>query len=373
MSTTADYYELLGVGRDAAPDQIKRAYRRLAKEYHPDVNPDPTAEARFKEISKAYETLSDTERRARYDRFGPEENAAGNGFGPGFGGGIDDLLGMFMDGFGFSGARGGRGRPGPPRGGDVETSVQLDFEQAVFGTETDVTVRTPVACGDCSGSGASEGTQASVCPDCGGAGQVRRVRQSILGQMVSTAPCMRCGGLGEVISNPCSRCHGDGRVTEERTYTVGIPAGVDAGTTLRLGGRGAAGPRGGAPGDLFVHIDVRQHAYLQRRGAELHHRMAVPFSQATLGVTMPYATLDGEEQLTISRGTQSGYLIRLRGKGVPVVQGRGRGDLVVEVVVDTPTDLTQEQEELVRRLAELRGEVVAEEDKGFFAKFRSRR
>lgn len=372
--SSVDYYELLGVSREATADQIKRAYRQAAKEYHPDVNPDPEAETRFKDISKAYEVLSDPQRRARYDQVGPEDGAGAGagGFGPFGQSGLDDLLGMFMDGFGFGGGgRGQRGRPGPPRGADLEVTLHLAFEEAVFGAQKDVTIRTAVPCTDCEATGAAEGTAAETCRDCGGTGQLRRMRQSFLGQMVTTSPCIRCGGQGQMVANPCPTCSGEGRVVEERTYTVEIPAGVDHGTTLRLSGRGAVGTRGGGAGDLYVHVGVEPHAHFQRQGADLYHRLALPFTQATLGAVLPYETLDGMERLTISRGVQTGELIRLRGKGVPIVGGRGRGDLIIELAVETPGDLTDEQEDLLRKFAESRGEQVAEPEKGFFARLRS--
>lgn len=370
-----DYYELLEVSRGATPDELKKAYRRLARTYHPDVNPEPEAEARFKEISKAYEVLSDPQRRARYDRFGPEDGApGGQNFGGGFtAGGLDDLLGMVFDGFGFGGAGGGRGRgrPGPPRGADLETVLDLEFEEAVFGTTKDVSIRTAVTCTDCSGSGASAGTGAQTCPDCGGAGQVQRVRQSFLGQMVTSNPCLRCSGSGQIIAEPCERCRGEGRVTEERTYPVEIPGGVDAGTTLRLSGRGAVGPRGGAAGDLYVHLRVAAHEHFERQGDDLHHRLPISFTQAALGVTLTYESLDGPLELVIPRGTQTGTTFRFREHGVPQVRGRGRGDLLVEVEVEVPTELNDEQEALLRQLAQLRGEDVAEAKKGPFARLRS--
>ena len=368
----SDYYELLEVSSSATPDELKKAYRRLARQYHPDVNAEPDAEARFKEISKAYETLSDPQRRARYDRFGPEDAAPGAA-NFGFTGGLDDLLGMVMDGFGFNGARGGggRGRPGPPRGADLETVVDLAFEDTVFGTTKDVVIRTAVGCEECEGSGAAPGSSATTCTDCGGSGQLHKVRQSFLGQMVTSNPCLRCGGSGQMIPDPCSKCRGEGRVTEERTYPVEIPAGVDSGTTLRLTGRGAVGPRGGAAGDLYVHLRVAPHEYLERHGDDLHHRLQIAFTQAALGTTIPYQSLDGELSLVIPHGTQSGATFRFRDLGVPQVRGRGRGDLIVEVMVETPTDIDEEQEELLRRLAELRGERVAEREKGLFARLRS--
>ncbi|MFN0092380.1 MAG: molecular chaperone DnaJ [Acidimicrobiales bacterium] len=364
---SSDYYELLGVDRNASANDIKRAYRRLAKELHPDVRPgDADAEARFKAITTAYETLSDPDRRARYDRFGPEAGAGGDPFGAtGFG----DIFDAFFGGMGFGGG-GQRGPSGPPRGVDLEASLELAFEEAVFGVKRDVTVRTAVACEECGGSGAAPGTSPQTCPDCRGAGQVRQVRQSILGKMVTSAPCGRCQGQGAVILAPCPACT-DGRVLDSRSYTVDVPAGVDNGTTLRLTGRGAVGPRGGPPGDLYVHLAVRPHAHLRREGNDLVHRLRIPFTQAALGAKLVYETLDGDTELTIRRGVQSGETFVLRGKGVPHVQGRGRGDLRIELAVETPTELSDREEKLLRELADLRGEEVAEPEAGFFAKLRS--
>ena len=372
-----DFYELLGVSRTATDDEIKRAYRRLARELHPDTNPDKTAEERFKEISVAYETLRDPERRRRYDTFGPEGlRGAGGGaedvFGGGMGG-LGDLFDAFFGGgspFGGGGAgRGGRG--GPPRGHDIEMRLQLEFEDAVFGAHRDLTVMVPVACSTCGGSGARPGTTPTRCSQCQGTGEVRRVRQSILGQMVTASPCTRCGGLGEEISSPCGDCRGEGRRHEERTLTVEVPAGVDDGTTLRLTGRGAAGPRGGPAGDLYVHISVRPSERFVRQGYDLVHELHVPMTQAALGVHLSFETLDGTEDLVVPAGTQTGRVFRLRGRGVPHVDGRGRGDLLVRVVVDTPTGLGKEEDDLLRRLADLRGEDVAPADPGLFSKIRS--
>jgi molecular chaperone DnaJ len=362
-----DYYELLGLDRTATTDDIKRAYRALARQLHPDANPgDPSAEARFKEIALAYETLSDPEKRRRYDMYGPDGvAAAGAGFG---GGGLGDLFDMVFGGNPFGG---NAASSGPPRGVDHEVVVDLSFEEAVFGVQAPVNVRTAVACEHCEATGASPGSVAETCPDCAGSGQVRRVRQSILGQMVTAVQCSRCGGLGSVIAEPCPVCHGEGRRLEDKTYTVDVPAGIDTGSTLRLAGRGAAGPRGGGLGDLYVHVRVRPHDRYQRQGYDLVHELRLPFTQAALGTVIELETLDGDEDLVIPRGTQTGRLFRLRGRGVPHVQGRGRGDLVVHVVVDVPEKLTDEQEELLRRFAELRGEAVAPADEGFFSRLRS--
>lgn len=363
-----DYYDLLGVDRDASTEDIKRAYRRLARQLHPDANPDdPTAEARFKEIAVAYETLSDPERRRRYDMFGPE-GAAGAQPGFGGGGGLGDLFDMVFGGNPFGG---GSARGGPPRGVDHEVVVDLTFEQAVFGAQVPVSVRTAVPCEQCEATGAAPGSAPATCPDCGGSGQVRRVRQSILGQMVSASQCPRCGGLGTVIADPCGVCHGEGRRLEDKTYTVDVPAGIDTGSTLRLAGRGAAGPRGGGLGDLYVHVRVQAHEHFHRQGYDLVYELRLPFTQAALGAVLELETLDGTEELVIPRGTQSGRLFRLRGRGVPHVQGRGRGDLIVHVTVDVPTSLDETEEELIRQLAAARGEEVAPADEGFFSKLRS--
>lgn len=367
-----DFYELLGVDRSATEDEIKRAYRRLARELHPDANGgDPAAEERFKRVTVAYETLRDPERRRRYDMFGPDgERAVGFDRADLFGGGLGDIFETFFGQSPFGG-RGRRGRSGPERGLDAEVSLQLSFEEAIFGATREVSVPVAVTCSACAGNGARAGTTGSSCPTCRGTGEVRQVRQSILGSMVTTGPCPRCGGRGEVIESPCPECRGDGRRTERRTYTVSVPGGVDDGTTLRLAGRGSAGPRGGPPGDLYVHLHVSPHDHFERVGNDLHHLLQLPFTQATLGVHLVLETLDGPEELHVPAGSQTGRVLRLRGLGVPHVQGRGRGDLLVEVVVETPTDLSPEQEELVRQLAKERGEEVDPAPEGLFSRFRS--
>ncbi len=363
----ADFYALLEVPPDASAEDIKRAYRRLARQLHPDTNPDPEAEARFKEIAVAYEVLSDPDKRQRYDRFGPDGVGAGDGF-PG--GGINDLFdAVFGGGSPFGGGR--RGPAGPPRGVDLEVVVDLAFEEAVFGARHPVEVRTAVPCEVCGASGAKPGTQPVTCLECAGVGQVQRVRQSFLGQMVTNSICPRCNGQGQVISDPCATCAGEGRNVEERTYTVDIPAGVDTGSTLRLTGRGAAGPRGGPSGDLYVHVRVQPHERFTRQGLDIHCDVPVTFAQATLGAHLEFATLDGTEDLVIPGGTPSGKELRLRGRGVPHLERRHRGDLIVRVVVEVPTDLTAEQEELLRQFADQRGEQVAPADAGFLSRIRS--
>lgn len=370
----ADYYELLGVARTASADDLKKAYRRRARELHPDANPDdPEAEERFKELAKAYEVLSDDQQRARYDRFGEAgvSGAAGGGAEDLFGSGLGDIFDAFFGGSGGFGGGGRRGPSGPPRGQDMEVVVDLTFEQAVFGAEIPVGLKLPQPCGDCAGTGAGEGTQPVTCADCNGSGQVRRVRQSVLGQMVTTAPCGRCGGIGEVIATPCSTCRGEGRVTVDKTYQVEVPAGVDSGATLRLTQRGAAGPRGGAPGDLYVHIRVAPHARYERDGVDLVTRVPVSIAQASLGTRLDLPTLDGDEELSIPPGTQPGHEFVLRHRGVPRLQGRGRGDLRVIVDVVVPTNLTDAETELLQRFAQGRHEEVGSSGGGLFSRIKS--
>jgi len=365
----ADYYELLGVPRSASAEQIKKAYRQRARELHPDANPgDPAAEERFKQVAKAYEVLGDPEQRARYDRFG--EQGVGGAGGPGdmFGGGLGDLFDAFFGGGSFGG--GARGPAGPPRGQDLEVVADISFEQAVFGATVPVTLRTAVKCDECGGSGAGEGTKPVTCSDCNGRGQVQRVRQSMLGQMVTSSACQRCAGLGQVIVTPCASCRGDGRVVTEKTYQVDVPAGVDSGSTLRLTARGAVGPRGGGAGDLYVHLRVAPHEAFRREGDDLVCDVPVSIAQAALGTKVVMATLDGEEELLVAPGTQPGREFVLRGRGVPRLQGRGRGDLRFRVDVRVPTDLSDFEAELLRKYAESRGETLGGEG-GFFSRIKS--
>lgn len=366
MST--DYYELLGVARSASPDEIKRAYRKRARELHPDANPDnPEAEERFKEVGRAYEVLSDPNMRARYDQFG-EAGVSGQGGGDPFsGGGLGDIFEAF-----FGGGFGGQRQPsGPPRGQDLEVTARITLDDVMRGAQVTVAVDTAIACDDCAGSGAGAGTEPVQCSECGGAGQVRRVRQSMLGQMVTTGPCGRCGGLGEVIMTPCSGCGGDGRRASKESYTVDVPAGIRSGQTLRLAGRGAVGPRGGAAGDLYVHVAVARHELFERIEDDLVHEYRVSIAQAALGTHGVLAALDGDLDLVVPPGTQHGTEFVARGRGVPHLQGRGRGNLVVRVMVTVPTRLDEEQEAIMRRFAEISGDEVAPPDKGLFSKIKS--
>lgn len=369
MPASREYYDLLGVPVDASDDQIKRAYRRLARELHPDsTGGDPAAEARFKQVAQAYEVLRDPERRARYDRYGPQ-GVEGTVAADPFGGGLGDLFDAF---FGMAGGGGrGRARSGPTRGADAEVVLTLAFRDAVFGVRRELAVDVAVPCQACQATGARPGTTAIRCPDCGGSGELRRVRQSILGQVVTAVTCPRCHGAGESVPSPCPDCGGDGRRVEPRTLTVDVPAGVDDGATLRMTGQGPAGPRGGPPGDLYIHVRVEPDDRFARRGDDLHADLHVAMTQAALGATVTVETLDGTEQIAMPAGTQSGTVVRLRGRGVPHVRGRGRGDLLVHVVVDTPTDLDAAQRELLRQLAERRGEAVGSSGDGLVARLRS--
>ena len=369
-----DYYELLGVNREATADDLKRAYRKLAREYHPDTNPgDAAAEAKFKEISEAYAVLSDHEARARYDQFGHDGLRGGGTGGDPFNFDLSDIFENFCGGNPFGGAR-ARRPAGPPPDEDQELVLDLAFEEAIFGVDKKVDIQTAVACEDCAGSGAAEGTSAVRCSDCDGLGQIRQVRQSLLGQMMTTGQCPRCGGLGEEIANPCSRCQGQGRNRETMSYDVRVPAGVDSGSTLRLTGRGAAGPRGGASGDLYVHLRVASSNTFKRDGDTLYGELPITMLQAALGARVNFESLDGKVELAIPPGTQPGEIFRLRDHGVPRLEGRGRGrgDLILAVVVQIPSKLSKDEEQKLRNVAETRGENVADpSDRTVLGKIRS--
>jgi molecular chaperone DnaJ len=367
-----DLYEVLGVARDASEDELKRAYRQKARELHPDTNPDdPAAEAEFKQVTVAYEVLSDPDRRRQYDRFGLEGllGQGGPGEWAGFGeGGLGDLFEAFF------GAMGASRRGGPAPGPDAEVALRLTLADAAFGVTRDLEVRLPAPCEDCGASGAAPGTSAERCQECQGAGEVRRVRQSILGQMVTAMPCGRCHGAGSTLASPCPTCRGEGRTNRTTTLSVDVPAGVEDGQTMRLDGRGAAGFRGGPAGTLYVHLSVAVDPRFERHGDDLHTTATVTIAQAALGATVAVATLEGDETLDVERGTQPGAVLRLRQRGVTHLRGRGRGDLLVHVRVEVPTDLDEVTESTLRTLAEHRGEAVADAPPaGLFSRLRSRR
>jgi molecular chaperone DnaJ len=365
-----DYYGILGVPRDATADDIKRAYRKLARQYHPDVNPDPSAQERFKEINAAYEVLSDDQKRQIVDLGGDPLAPGGGGPGPGAGGpfvGFQDIMDAF---FGSATARGPRPRTRP--GADAILPLPLELHETAFGVEAPITVDTAVVCQTCRGAGTAAGTRPATCEVCGGRGEVQTVQRTFLGQVVSSRPCGACGGYGTVIPSPCPTCAGDGRVRTRRTLTVKIPAGVEDQMRIRLAGQGEVGPGGGPPGDLYVEIHERPHDIFSRKGYDLHCRVTVPMTAAALGTRLTIKTLDGEEMVEVRSGTQPGSMLRIKGKGVPHLRGSGRGDLFVHLDVRTPTKLDAQQEALLREFAKSRGEEVAELTKqgGFFSRMR---
>lgn len=355
-----DHYEVLGVARDASPDEIKRAYRKLAREFHPDAKPgDQHAEERFKEIGRAYEVLSDPDKRQRYDMFGDDRSAAGFGdFG-----GISDLFSTFF------GSAGGRpSHTGARRGADILAEIELTLEEAATGVERDVEIENLITCETCDGSGAAPGSYPTKCRACGGTGEMREVRRTVFGNMITATGCGTCGGSGQEILDPCDTCGGSGRTRSTEVLTMQIPAGVDDGARLRVTGRGQAGERGGTSGDLYVEIAIAPHEVFRRAGDDLGCEVAVPMTVAALGGNVTVPTLDGPHELDIAPGTQSGEVVRLRGKGMPHLGGRSRGELVVLLKVETPTGLDREQAEVLESLAKLRGETTG--GRGLFDKIK---
>jgi len=358
MTTELDYYTVLGVERGATDAEIKRAFRKLAQQWHPDVNDDPTAQEGFKEINEAYQVLSDPERRQRYDMFG-RAGVGGSGegdfgFAGGFGG-FSDIFDAFFGGATATSARRGR----PQTGSDLRYDLRITFEEAVTGTEKEIEFRVLSTCETCAGSGARPGTSPITCPQCNGRGEVRSVRQTMLGQMVNVSACPRCRGEGRIVEEKCPTCQGEGRIERKKTLRVTIPAGIDEGHQIRLSGEGEVGPRGGPPGSLYVAVHVSPHPTLKRDGTELYYEANVSIVQAALGTTLVVPTVEGDEEIEVKPGTQPGTEIRLRGKGVPHLRRTGvRGDLHVMVDVDVPTKLSKKQRELLEAYAEESGEAV---------------
>ena len=373
-----DFYEVLGVSRTASDDEIKKAYRKLAKQYHPDLNPnDKTAEAKFKEVNEAYSILSDPDKKARYDQFGhagvdPSYGAGGGGFGGFDMGDIDlgDLFGSFFGG-GFGGGSTRRANPNAPRkGASLRASITIDFKEAVFGCEKELNLTRMEQCETCHGSGCASGTTAEVCPDCKGMGQVRVQRGGGGFSFTTTQPCSRCGGSGKIIHQPCKDCKGAGQVKRTKKITVSIPAGIDDGQAISLRGQGNGGVNGGPAGDLIIGVSVRSDPRFQRDGNDLYLEQPVSFAQAALGAELEIETVDGKVKYNVPAGTQPGTTFRLRGKGVPSVSGRGRGDQYVTVRVAVPTSLTAEQREALQRFDAAMGGSVPDENpvKSFFDK-----
>jgi molecular chaperone DnaJ len=358
-----DYYDILGVGRGASDDEIKSSFRKLARQYHPDVNKEPDAEEKFKELNEAYGVLSDREKRARYDRFGREGLGNLGGFRDytvDFADIFDELFGQF----GFSTGR--RSRQSPRRGRDLQMNITLDFSEAVFGVEKQIDFEREETCSHCGGSGAEPGTTPTRCPTCNGQGEVRQLRQTFLGQMVQTTTCPNCGGRGEIISSPCRTCRGNGLERKAVHKTVQIPPGVDAGTQIRLAGEGGPGIYGGPNGSLFLLLDVKPHQFFKRRENDILLNLDINIAQAALGAEVAVPTLDGDEKLKIPAGTQPGKIFHMKGKGVPHLRRKDhRGDQLVIVNIDIPSKLTKEQRELFEKLATTLGTAVKPREKGF--------
>ncbi len=359
-----DYYEILGVEKNASQDEIKRAFRRLARQYHPDVNKSPEAEKKFKELNEAYQVLSDPKKRQQYDTFG----TAGPGF-QGFEG--FDFGDLFRGGFGraaeefggfgdifetfFGGGRRGR-RGGPERGDDLRYDLEIPLEVANRGEEREIEIEHLVSCDKCKGSGAEPGTSKQRCGNCGGSGQVRRTQRSFLGSFTQVSTCPKCHGEGEVISTPCKKCRGEGRVRTKNKISLKIPPGIDSGHRLRVSGAGNAGIRGGRSGDLYIFIEVSPHPIFEREGEDIHIKKLISFVQASIGAEVDVPTLDGEVKLHIPPGTQPHSTFRLKGKGMPSLHGRGKGDHYVLIEVETPQNLTKEQNDMLKKFGKLRGE-----------------
>lgn len=372
-----DYYEVLGVSKTATQDELKKAYRKLARKYHPDLNKDnPEAAEKFKECNEAYSVLSDEQKRAQYDQFGPEafENG-GMGGGPGAGGfggfggfggsGMEDIFDMFFGGQG----RGGRSNnAGPQRGADLRYDMEITFEEAAFGVEKEISLKRAERCEHCHGEGAEPGSKVETCPECHGSGYVRFTQNTMFGQMVNERPCSRCHGEGKIISNPCKECGGSGTVKKTKKLKVKIPAGVDNGSRLRVGGEGEAGLKGGPSGDLYVYLYVKPHKFFERDGTTVLCEVPINIVQATLGAEIKVPTLDGQVTMKVPEGTQPGKVMRLKGKGIPSLRGSGRGDQLVRMKVVVPTKLTDKQKDALQKFADISKDNINPEEKSFLNK-----
>ena len=371
MVTERDYYEVLGLARGASDADIKRAFRKLAQQWHPDVSQEPSADARFKEINEAYQVLSDPQRRQTYDMFGKAGlgGTGDAGFGSPFAGFGDIFDAFFGGGAAGTGARHGR----PAAGSDLRYDLRISFEEAIHGIETEIEFPVLDRCATCGGSGAKPGSKASTCPQCQGHGEVRSVRQTMLGQMINVTACPRCRGEGQIVDDPCDTCHGEGRTERRKKLRVAIPAGIDEGHQVRLSGEGEAGPRGGPHGSLYVAVHVAPHPELKREGTELYYQLDVSIAQAALGMRARVPTVDGDEEIEIKPGTQPGTELRLRGKGVPHLRRTGsKGDLHVFIRVAVPTKLSKEQREALETYAAASGEEVGHGGGGILDRVRGK-
>jgi molecular chaperone DnaJ len=366
-----DYYEVLGLSKGASDDEIKKAYRQLAKKYHPDLNPgNAEAEAAFKEVNEAYQVLSNPETRAQYDQFG-HEGPTGQGFGgfdfSGFGeGGFGDIFDMFFGGSGFGGSR--RSRKGPVRGSDVRYDLDISFEDAAFGTKKEIEVVRMENCPECKGTGAKKPGDVTTCPVCNGTGEVSQAQNTAFGRFVNVRACDRCGGEGTIISDPCPKCRGRKQIRRVRKISVTIPAGIDNDQAITLRGEGEMGDRGGPAGDLYVYISVRSHKLFKRKGYDLHCDIPISFGQAALGAEIEVPTLGGKVKYAVPEGTQTGTVFRLRNQGIQHLRNNTRGDLYVKVNIEVPKRLTAKQKELLQQFDELTGET--DQRKSFFDKMK---
>ena len=375
MAEKRDYYEVLGIQKGASEDEIKKAYKKLARKYHPDMNPgDKEAEEKFKEVNEANEVLSDPEKKARYDQFGfagVDPNYGAGAGGGAYGGGFDfgdlgDIFGSFFGG-GFGGGQ-RRNPNAPQRGESIRASVSVSFTEAAFGCEKSVTLERSEQCPTCKGNGCAPGTTPEICPDCHGTGTVQTRRQTPMGVFASNGPCRKCGGTGRLIHQPCPDCRGTGAVRKRKTIKVNSPAGIDHGQTISLRGQGNAGKNGGSAGDLLITVMVQPDETFRREGVDVFCDAPITFAQAVLGATLEIPTIDGKVKYDLPEGTQTGTVFRLRGKGIPVLNGRGRGDQYVTVNVETPRNLTKEQKEALRSFSDMLGESNYEKRKSFFKK-----
>ncbi|TYQ12910.1 UNVERIFIED_CONTAM: molecular chaperone DnaJ [Acetivibrio alkalicellulosi] len=376
MSGKRDYYEILGIDKNASDGDIKKAYRKLAKQYHPDMNPgDKTAEAKFKEAAEAYEVLSDSQKRAQYDQFGhaaTDPNGFGGGFSGGFGdfdfGGFGDIFETFFGGSGMGGRS--RTKRGPQKGADLQFSMELSFEESAFGVEKEISINRMHLCPKCDGSGAKQGSKPTTCQHCDGTGQVQYKQRTPFGQFVNIKTCDVCHGEGKIITNPCEDCNGRGRVRKPVRIKINVPAGIADGQTIPIRGEGEPGSKGGPSGDIYITIRVKPHAIFQRQGNNVFCEIPITFTQAALGSEFEVPTLDGKVKYNIPEGTQTGTQFRLKGKGIPFLRGGGRGDQYVTVNVEVPRKLNDKQKEVLREFAELIGDELHEQRKSFFEKMK---